>query len=103
MGEPQLMNNQNKVFQPIFYKKTTFVNYEKAMHVLSVNNCVIMDDLFRNQSNKANCDALVAKKWMTKIVLIAMKMIYTKTSQEGLSQVYDDIYRFLLVTNFEGR
>ena len=62
MGEPQLMNNQNKVFQPIFYKKTTFVNYEKAMHVLSVNNCVIMDDLFRNQSNKANCDALVAKK-----------------------------------------
>ena len=78
MGEPQLMNNQNKVFQPIFYKGTTFANYEEAMHVLSFNNCVLMDDLFGNQSTKANCDALVAKNWMTKFVLIAMKMNYTK-------------------------
>jgi hypothetical protein len=63
MGEPQLTNNQNKVFQPIFYKGTTFANYEEAMHVLSSNNCVLMDDLFGNQSTKANCDALVAKKF----------------------------------------
>ncbi len=57
-----MTNNQNKVFQPIFYKGTTYANYEEAMHVLSFNNCVLMDDLFRNQSTKANCDALVAKK-----------------------------------------
>ena len=63
MGEPQLMNNQNKVFQPIFYKGTTFANYEEAKHVLSFNNCVLMDDLFRNQFTKANSDALCAKKF----------------------------------------
>ncbi len=56
------MNNQNKVFQPIFYKGTTFDNYEEAKHVLSFNNCVLMDDLFRNQSTKANCEALGAEK-----------------------------------------
>jgi hypothetical protein len=57
-----LTNNQNKLFQPIFYKGTTFANYEEAMHVLSSNNCVLMDDLFGNQSKKPNCDALVTKK-----------------------------------------
>ena len=57
-----MTNNQNKVFQPICYKGTTFADYEEAMHVLSSNNCVLMDDLFGNQSTKANCDALVAKK-----------------------------------------
>ena len=62
MGVSELMNNQNKAFQPIFYKGTTFANYEEAKHVLSFNNCVLMDDLFRNQSTKANCDALGAKK-----------------------------------------
>ena len=62
-----MTNNQNKVFQPIFYKGTTFANYEEAMHVLSFNNCVLMDDLFGNQSTKANCDALVAKKLDDKI------------------------------------
>jgi hypothetical protein len=63
MGEPQLMNNQNKVIQPIFYKRTTFANYEEAKHVLSFNNCVLMDDLFQNQSTKANCEALGAEKF----------------------------------------
>ncbi len=33
------------------------------MHVLSCNNYVLIDDLFGNQSTKANCDALVAKKF----------------------------------------
>jgi hypothetical protein len=61
------MNNQNKVFQPTFYKGTTFANYKEAMHVLSCNNCVLMDDLFGNQSTKTNCDALVAKKIDDKI------------------------------------
>ncbi len=60
-----LMNNQNKAFQPIFYKGTIFANYEEAKHVLSFNNCVLMDDLFQNQSTKANRDrdALRAKKF----------------------------------------
>ncbi len=62
-----MTNNQNKVFQPIFYKGTTFANYEESMHVLSFNNCVLMYDLFGNQSTKANCDALVAKKLDEKI------------------------------------
>ena len=37
------------------------------MHVLSCNNYVLIDDLFGNQSTKANCDALVAKKFDDKI------------------------------------
>ena len=41
-----MTNNQNKVFQPIFFKGTTFVNYEEATHVLPSNNCVLTDDLF---------------------------------------------------------
>ena len=62
MSEPQLTNDQNKVFQPMFYKGTTFENYKEAMHVLSCNNCVLTDDLFGNKSTKGNCDTLVAKK-----------------------------------------
>jgi hypothetical protein len=54
------LNNQNKEFWPIFYKGTTFVNYEEATHVLSSNNCVLMDDLFGMRSKKANSEALVA-------------------------------------------
>jgi len=46
MGQPQVMNDQNKVFEPIFYKGTTFSNYKEACHVLSCNNCMLMDDLF---------------------------------------------------------
>ena len=41
MGEPQFMKAQNKVFQSIFYKGTTFTNYKEACHVLPSNNCVI--------------------------------------------------------------
>ena len=41
--------------------KTVYTNYKEAMHVLSCNNCVLMDDLFGNYSTKGNCDALVAK------------------------------------------
>jgi hypothetical protein len=41
MSEPQLTNDQNKVFQPMSYKGTTFENYKEAMHVLSCNNCVL--------------------------------------------------------------
>jgi hypothetical protein len=67
IGEPQLTNKQNKVFQPIFYKGTTFANYGEALHVLSSNNCVLMDDLLGNQSSKTNSDALVAKKLDDKI------------------------------------
>ena len=61
-GRATANEQSNKVFQPIFYKGTTFANYKEAMHVLSSNNCVLMDDLFGNQSTKAKCDALVAKK-----------------------------------------
>ncbi len=74
----ELTNNQNKAFQPIFYKGTTFANYEEAKHVLSFNNCVLMDDLFQNQSTKANSDALRAENLTIKLVLIAMKMMYRK-------------------------
>ena len=73
-----MTNNQNKVFQPICYKGTTFADYEEAMHVLSSNNCVLMDDLFGNQSIKANCDALVAKNLKMKLVMNVMKINYTK-------------------------
>ena len=57
-----MTNNQNKVFQPIFYKGTTFANYEEATHVLSSNNCVLMDDLFGIRSKQANSEALVANQ-----------------------------------------
>ncbi len=57
-----MTNKQNNVFQPIFYKGTTFANYEEALHVLSSNNCVLMDDLLRNQSTKTNPEASLAKK-----------------------------------------
>ena len=72
------MNNQNKEFQPIFYKGTTFANYEEAKHVLSFNNCVLMDNLFRNQSTKANSDALRAEYFDNEFVLIATIMMYRK-------------------------
>ena len=61
IGDAHWANNQNKEFQPIFYNGTTFANYEEAKHVLSFNNCVLMDDLFQNQSTKANSDALRAE------------------------------------------
>jgi hypothetical protein len=63
MGVSELMNNQLLAFQPIFYKGTSFANYEVARHVLSFNNCVLMDDLFQNQSTKANSEALCAEKF----------------------------------------
>jgi hypothetical protein len=62
IGEPQLTNKQNKLFQPIFYKETTFANYKEELHDLSSNNCVLMDDLLRNQSTKTNHEASLAKK-----------------------------------------
>ena len=40
MREPQFMKDQNKVFQLVFYKGTTFTNYKEACHVFSCNNCV---------------------------------------------------------------
>jgi hypothetical protein len=78
MGDPQLTKDQNKVFQPIFYKGTTLANYEEAMHVLSCNNCVLMDDLFGNYSTKGNCDVLVAKKLMKKLELKVVTINYMK-------------------------
>jgi hypothetical protein len=60
MGQPQITNDQNKVFEPIFYKGTTFSNYKEACHVLSCNNCVLMDDLFGHCLRKGNIDAAVA-------------------------------------------
>ena len=61
MGMSELMNNELLPFQPIFYKGTSFANYEEARHVLSLNNCVLLDELFENQSNKANSDTLCAE------------------------------------------
>jgi hypothetical protein len=58
MGMSELMNNELSPFQPILYKGTSFANYEEARHVLSFNNCVLLDDLFQNQSTKANSDTL---------------------------------------------
>ena len=63
MRVSELMNNQLLAFQPIFYKGTSFANYEEARHVLYLNNCVLMDDLFQNQSTKANSEATRAKKF----------------------------------------
>jgi len=45
---------------PIFYKGTTFSNYKEACHVLSCNNCVLMDDLFLK---RVNIDAAVSNKF----------------------------------------
>ena len=36
---------------PIFYKGTTLSNYQEACHVLSCNNCVLLDDLFLRKGN----------------------------------------------------
>ena len=60
MGQPLVMNDQNKVFEPIFYKGSTFSNYKEACHVLSCNNCVLLDDLFLR---KGNIDAAVSNKF----------------------------------------
>ena len=78
MGEPQFTKDQNKEFQPIFYKRTTFRNYKEACHVLFCNNCVLMDDLFGNYSTKGNRDALVAKNSMNKLELKVMAINYMK-------------------------
>jgi len=67
MGQPQIMNDQNKVFEPIFYKGTTFFNYKEACYVLSCNNCVLMDDLFGHCLRKGNIDAAVANQFDEKI------------------------------------
>ena len=45
---------------PIFYKGTTLSNYQEAYHVLSCNNCVLLDDLFLR---KGNIDAAVSNKF----------------------------------------
>ena len=63
MGQPQIMNDQNKVFEPIFNKGTTYSNSKEACHVLSCNNCVLMDDLFGNCLRKGNIDAAVANQF----------------------------------------
>ena len=70
MGQPQIMNDQNKVFEPIFYKGTTFSNYKEACHVLSCNNCVLMDDLFGHCLRKGNIDAAVSNKFNKGITYI---------------------------------
>ena len=91
-----MTNNQNKLFQPIFYKGTTFANYKEAMHVLSSNNCVLMDDLFGNQSTKANCDALVAKKLDDEICVDSNE---NELYEESL--VENELYGKSLVDNVE--
>jgi hypothetical protein len=45
---------------PIFYKGTTLSNYQEACHVLSCNNCVLLDDLFLR---KGSIDAAVSNKF----------------------------------------
>ena len=45
---------------PTFYKGTTLSNYQEAWHVLSCNNCVLLDDLFLR---KGNFDAAVSNKF----------------------------------------
>ena len=61
MGQPQVMNDQNKVFELIFYKGNTFSNYKEACHALSCNNCVLMDDLFEHCLRKGN----LTQQWPT--------------------------------------
>ena len=63
MGVSELKNNPLLAFQPIFYKGTSFANYEEARHVLSLNNCVLMDDLFQNQLTKPSSEATCSKKF----------------------------------------
>jgi hypothetical protein len=63
MGVSELKNNPLLEFQPIFYKGTSFENYEEAKHVLSLNNCVLLDDLFQNQKTKPSCEATCSKKF----------------------------------------
>jgi hypothetical protein len=52
---------------PIFYKGTTLSNYQEACHVLSCNNCVLLDDLFLR---KGNIDAAVSNKFNEGITYI---------------------------------
>ena len=60
MGQAQIMNDPNKFCYPILYKGTTLANYKEACHVLSCNNCVLMDDLFLR---KGNIEAAVVNKF----------------------------------------
>ena len=48
---------------PIFYKGNTFSNFKEACHVLSCNNCMLMDDLFGHCLRKGNIDAAVANQF----------------------------------------
>jgi len=52
---------------PIFYKGTTLSNYQEACHVLSCNNCVLLDNLFLR---KGNIDAAVSNKFNKGITYI---------------------------------
>ena len=60
MGQAQIMNDPNKFCYPILYKGTTLANYKEACHVLSSNNCVLMDDFFLR---KGNIEAVVVNKF----------------------------------------
>jgi hypothetical protein len=63
MGVSELKNDTLLAFQPIFYKGTSFANYEEARHVLSSNNCVLLDDLFQNQKTKPSSEATCSKNF----------------------------------------
>jgi hypothetical protein len=96
IGEAHLTNNKNKVFQPIFNKGNTFSNYEEATHVLSSNNCVLMDDLFGIRSTKANSDALVANQLDDEISVDSNEIELYEESLVG-----NEIYRKSHVDNVE--
>ena len=61
MGQPHIMNDQNKVFEPIFYNGTTFSDYKEACHVVSCNNCMFMEDILRHCLRKGIIEAGVAE------------------------------------------
>ena len=66
---------------PLLYKGTTLSNYQEACHVLSCNNCVLLDDLFLK---KGNIDAAVSNKF-----------------QEGISDINDEQYEESILDSFD--
>jgi hypothetical protein len=77
MGENHCMNEHDNILYLLFYKGTTDTNYQEECHVLALNNCVLMANLFVTFSRKGNIEASMANSYDKDI---------------GLEEVDDQLY-----------
>ncbi len=54
------MNEDKDIMYHIFYNGTTNSSYQEASHVLSTNNCVLIQDLLETLSMNGKKDACIA-------------------------------------------